>query len=97
MGAEGLHTVPPLVTSLTLTIWLHLGSGMTRVVIGYSLGQEIHGPVYDLARAAKIPLTGPPAPCEHCEAILPYAELWRSMTTPSRAYCEACLQEAVKR
>lgn len=35
--------------------------------------------------------------CEQCEAILPYAELWRSMATPSRAYCEACLQEAVKR
>lgn len=62
-------------TSLTLTTWLHLGSGMTRVVIGHSLDCEILSPVADLARFAKIPLTGLLAPCEHCEAILPYAEL----------------------
>lgn len=83
--------------SLTLTIWLHLASGMTRVVMGSKPGPETHGPVYALARNAKIPLSGPPAPCEHCEAILPYAQLWRSMAQPSRAYCEACLPEAVKR
>lgn len=83
--------------SLTLTTWLHLRSGMTRVVIGHNLGREILGPVADLARYAKIPLTGHLTPCEQCEAILPYADLWRSMTTLSRAYCEACLSEAVKR
>lgn len=60
--------------SLTLATWLRLSSGMTRIVLGHSLGPEIHGPVYDLARCAKIPLTGgPPSPCEHCEAILPHA------------------------
>lgn len=83
--------------SLTLTRWLHLRIGMTRVVIGHSLGREIPGPVYELALFSRIPFTGPSAACEQCEAILPYAELWRSMTAPSRAYCEACLAEAVRR
>lgn len=70
---------------------------MTRIVIGHRLGPAIHGPVYDLARCAKIPLNGPKALCEQCEAILPYADLWRSMTRPSRAYCAGCLVEAVTR
>jgi len=32
-----------------------------------------------------------------CEQIVPYGELWRSLTDPSRAYSETCLPEAVKR
>lgn len=58
-------------TSLPLTTWLHLRSGMTRIVIGHSLGREIHGPVYALARCAKIPLNGPPAPCSSVSASSP--------------------------
>jgi hypothetical protein len=55
--------------SLSLTTWLHFWP-------------EIHGPVLDLARAAQLPIDGPPSPCEQCERILPYVELWRSMTEP---------------
>lgn len=70
--------------SLRLALWLHLGHGAT-------LGPEIPGPVIAFAQAAHLPLDGPPCLCEQCERILPYAELWRSLTTPSRAYCEGCL------
>lgn len=35
--------------SLSLTTWLHLGRGVTRVVLGSHLGPEIPGPVLDLA------------------------------------------------
>lgn len=83
--------------SLSLTTWLHLGRGVTRVVLGSNLGPEIPGPVLDLARAANLPIDGPRSPCEQCERVLPYGELWRSMTEPSRAYCEGCVPEAVKR
>lgn len=58
--------------SLTLTTWLLLSRGMTRVVLGHHLGQEIPGPVVDLARAVVIPFTGPSVPCEQYEGILPY-------------------------
>lgn len=86
-----------MILSLSLTTWLHLGRGVTRVVLGSYLGPEIPGPGVELARAARIPIDGPPSPCEQCERILPYGELWRSMTEPSRAYCEECMPEAIMR
>ena len=85
------------VISLSLTTWIHLGRGMTRIVLGHNLGREIAGPVEALARAAKLPMAGDPKPCEQCERITPYADLWRSLTAPSRAYCQECLGKAVRR
>jgi hypothetical protein len=35
---------------------------MTRVVLGYKLGSEIHGPVYEVAQVCGSSLTGPSVP-----------------------------------
>ena len=66
--------------SLSLTTWIHLGRQTSRIVLGHHLGRELTGPTMHLAEAARIPLTGPPQSCEQCERIMPYAELWRSLT-----------------
>jgi len=48
--------------SFSLTIWLHLGRGVTRVVLGHSLGLEIQGPVLMGHRAGSGLLSSLPAP-----------------------------------
>lgn len=40
--------------SPSIITWLHLGRGVTRVVLGHHLGPEIPGPVVDLARAHRV-------------------------------------------
>lgn len=83
--------------SLTLAVGVHLGRNTSRVIIGCTLGPERHGLTMRLAKAYGIPLSGPSRPCEECERLLPYVDLWRSLTVPSRAYCEDYLPTAVLR